>query len=166
MDRVEYFIVSDVKLYPNFIKIQYGIQSYCYHHYISVNWSFFDNVNALSRHIMHVYKSPCVSFLLCTRQNKAAVIRLIADYCLSKAHIVDLLWLKLLLSMTFERKRNNSDSFLSIRRKTYHLFDGCELCSTFLLIPLPCFFRVAASKLIFRMYQILSQLDQIWLSLS
>ena len=94
--------------------------------------------------------NPCVSASSCVQGKKKLLLYGWLQITVSsKAHIINLLWLKLLLSMTFERKRNNSDSFSSIRRKTYHLFDGCELCSTFLLIPLPCFFRVAAFKLIF-----------------
>ena len=67
----------------------------------------------------------------------------------SKAHIINLLSSKFLIMMTFERKRNNSDLFSSIRRKAFQLFGGCELFSTFLLIPLPRFFHFAAFKLYF-----------------
>ena len=136
------------------------------------------NTTSVSTDLFLIMWTPCLD-ISCTCTNP----RVLASSCAqgkiklllcgwlqitvsSKAYTINLLWLKLLLSMTFERKRNNSDSFSSIRRKTYHLFDGCELYSTFLLISLPCFFHVAAFKLIFRMYQILSQLDQIWLSLS
>ena len=50
MDRLECFILSRTKLYPKFAKIQSGKQSHCYHHYISVNCSYFDTPIAMYIH--------------------------------------------------------------------------------------------------------------------
>ena len=82
---VEYFIVSSVKLCPKNVQIQSGKQSYCYHYYICGNCSYFDTPNALSWHIYHMSKNSCVSLLLYTRCNKAAVTRLIPDSCFTKS---------------------------------------------------------------------------------